>query len=289
MRRLAALLVRTAGARVHGQASACTATAVSLTPPTWHSTSAPSPPGAPSHGPRAVADILLPRPANRFEHQSVDDSARRLYVSHMDAGRLVAFDLDASKVIGEVPGVDRATGVWAVPGHHAVYVSAAGRHELAAVGERTLAVTARVGGIRLPDGIAYAPPEHKVFVSDESGAADVVIVIDARTNTTRSTIPLGGRPATPTTTRCRTACSSPCRRATSSSRSTPRGSGRLYVASESGVVSVFAVDGATLRPLGTTRTAHAHTVAVDPRTHRVYLPLENVGGPPVLRVLEPVP
>jgi hypothetical protein len=31
----------------------------------------------------------------------------------------------------------------------------------------------------------------------------------------------------------------------------------------------------------------AHTVCVDPATHRVYLPLENVQGRPVLRILAP--
>src|SRR6266496_2935634 len=30
--------------------------------------------------------------------------------------------------------------------------------------------------------------------------------------------------------------------------------------------------------------ANAHTVAVDQRTHRVYLPLQNVGGKPILRI-----
>jgi len=62
---------------------------------------------------------------------------------------------------------------------------------------------------------------------------------------------------------------------------------RLYVASESGVLSAFWLDGATLRPLGEVRLPHAHTVSVDPRTHRVYLPLENMNGRPVLRVYEP--
>src|SRR6266513_4723970 len=81
-------------------------------------------------------------------------------------------------------------GVWAVPAHHMVYVSAAGRHEAVAIDDRSLEIVARIGGIRFPDGIAYAPAEHKVFVSDESGEADVVI--DARTNTRRSTIALGG-------------------------------------------------------------------------------------------------
>lgn len=63
---------------------------------------------------------------------------------------------------------------------------------------------------------------------------------------------------------------------------------RLYVAAESGVMSAFWLDGSTLKPMGEIRAPHAHTVSVDPRTHRVYLPLENVNGHPLLRVYEPV-
>jgi DNA-binding beta-propeller fold protein YncE len=61
----------------------------------------------------------------------------------------------------------------------------------------------------------------------------------------------------------------------------------LYVASESGALSAFWLDGNTLRPIGEVRAPHAHTVSVDPRTHLVYLPLENVNGRPVLRIFEP--
>ena len=63
---------------------------------------------------------------------------------------------------------------------------------------------------------------------------------------------------------------------------------RLYVASESGALSAFWLDGQTLRPIGEVRAARAHTVSVDPRTHLVYLPLENVNGRPVLRIFEPI-
>jgi 6-phosphogluconolactonase (cycloisomerase 2 family) len=64
---------------------------------------------------------------------------------------------------------------------------------------------------------------------------------------------------------------------------------RLYVAAESGVLSVFWLDGAALKPAGQIRAPHAQTVSVDPRTHRVYLPLENINGHPVLRIYEPAP
>jgi DNA-binding beta-propeller fold protein YncE len=336
---------------VVAQSASCAATPSSMTPAGW---TAPS--TRPSAGPRGhlrlVADIPLPGPANRFDYQSVDPVARRLYISHMNAGRLVVFDLDASRVVADIGGVARATGVLAVPAQHRVYVSAAGRHELVAFDDRTLTVAGRVGGIRFPDGIAYAPVEQRVFVSDEAGEADVVV--DARATTKRGTIPVGGEAGNthydsvshcivvavqtrnqlvavdPAAERVVArydlpgsdhphgfAIDAPGRLAfvTGEGNATLQvvdlhtmrvlsshrvGDGpdvlawdpewrRLYVASESGVVSIFVVQGAVLQPLEELRIAHAHTVAVDPRTHRVYLPLENVDGRPVLRILQPAP
>src|SRR5919202_4110302 len=262
---------------------------------------------------------------------------------------LIACDAapDAAQVVAEVPGTPRATGVWAVPAHHAVYVAAAGAHEVVAIDDRTLKVVARVGGIRFPDGIAYAPAEEKVFVSDESGEADVVV--DARTLRKRSTIALGGEAGNThydsvskcvlvaVQTRGQLAAIDPVRERVVARYDVPgvdgphgfaldearrlafvtgEGNGalavidlrtmrvaqrlrvgdepdvlawdpgwrQLYVASESGVVSSFWATGDTLRPLlplGDLQAPHAHTVTVDPRTHRVYLPLEDLGGRPV--------
>ena len=63
---------------------------------------------------------------------------------------------------------------------------------------------------------------------------------------------------------------------------------RLYVASESGVVAVFELETKDLRPLGLKFLAHeAHSVAVDPATHLVYFPLQNIQGRGVLRVMSP--
>jgi hypothetical protein len=63
---------------------------------------------------------------------------------------------------------------------------------------------------------------------------------------------------------------------------------RLYVASESGIVSVYDVSDGGLRRIAQGFLAlNAHVVAVDPATHRVYFPLQNVGGKPVMRVMEP--
>jgi YVTN family beta-propeller protein len=63
----------------------------------------------------------------------------------------------------------------------------------------------------------------------------------------------------------------------------------IYVASESGVVSVFQQDGKKLTKTGEWLLAkRAHSVAVDPDTHRVFFPIENLDGRAVLRIMEPV-
>ena len=63
---------------------------------------------------------------------------------------------------------------------------------------------------------------------------------------------------------------------------------RLYVSSESGVISVFDESGRSLQKVGEGFFApNAHSVAVDSRTHRVYFPLQNVGGKPILRITQP--
>lgn len=62
----------------------------------------------------------------------------------------------------------------------------------------------------------------------------------------------------------------------------------LYVASESGIVSLFNVESVnvTKRSEGLIGP-HAHVVAVDPDTHDAYFPLMNLDGRPVLRIVRP--
>ena len=65
---------------------------------------------------------------------------------------------------------------------------------------------------------------------------------------------------------------------------------RVYVAAESGPLTVFDYTGDGVRELLKADAGpNAHSVAVDPATHHIYLPLQNVNGHPVLRemVVEP--
>jgi DNA-binding beta-propeller fold protein YncE len=65
--------------------------------------------------------------------------------------------------------------------------------------------------------------------------------------------------------------------------------GWLYVAAESGDLAVFDIAGSGIARVGRDHPGdHAHSVAVDPATHRTYFPLMK--GPrstPVLRVMQP--
>src|SRR6266850_6116475 len=67
-----------------------------------------------------------------------------------------------------------------------------------------------------------------------------------------------------------------------------KGFGRLYVSTESGIITIFDERSRNLEKVGEGLFApNAHSVAVDSRTHRVYFPLQNVGGKPVLRIAQP--
>jgi DNA-binding beta-propeller fold protein YncE len=136
-----------------------------------------------------VADVPMPGPAVRFDYQSLDQSQGRLYISHMNAGQLVVFDIKKNKVVSNLDGFPKVHGVWAVPDLGKVYASTTGEHKVAVVDMKTLQTVARVGPIDYPDGLAYAPTVERVFVSDEGG---VDAVIDTKSNTLIKNISLGG-------------------------------------------------------------------------------------------------
>jgi YVTN family beta-propeller protein len=299
-----------------------------------------------------VADVDLPGPANRFDYQAYDPASHRLFIAHLGASTVVAFDTRTNEVAGEIRNISQAHGVLAVPETGKVYASATGTNEIVVIDPRRLKEVARVPGGIYPDGIAYAPDVRKIYVSDETGRTDTVV--DTETNRRVATIALGGQVGNTqydgasrhifvnvqTTgelvevdpridavigryplagarhnhgmlidSKVRVAyiaCEGNAKLlvvdlvSKEVLSSEPVGDEPdvlafddtlhwLYVASESGVVSVFEQEGKGLRKIGEALLAkRAHSVAVDPQTHRVYFPLENVDGRAVLRIMQPV-
>lgn len=68
-----------------------------------------------------------------------------------------------------------------------------------------------------------------------------------------------------------------------------RALGRVYAASSSGYAGAYDITAARelARLMPTLVGPNAHSVAVDPKTHYVYFPLEDVGGRPLIRVMKP--
>ena len=73
---------------------------------------------------RTVADVPMPGQAVRFDYQSLDTAANRLYLAHMNAGQLVVFDVKTRTVVKALDGFERVRGVIAVPEEGRVYASA---------------------------------------------------------------------------------------------------------------------------------------------------------------------
>lgn len=64
--------------------------------------------------------------------------------------------------------------------------------------------------------------------------------------------------------------------------------GYLYVAAESGIVSIFRTESGQIAKLADVNVgANAHVVAVDSATHMSYFPLKNAGGRTALRIMRP--
>ena len=137
-----------------------------------------------------VVDVALPGPAVRFDYQSLDATNGRLYIAHMNADQLVVFDLASRKVIANLDGFKRVHGVIAVPEINRVFASVTGDHQAAAVDTQSFKKVASGGPIDYPDGLAYAPKQKKLFVSDEHGGVDAVL--DGATCKLITRVPLGG-------------------------------------------------------------------------------------------------
>lgn len=137
---------------------------------------------------RAVARVPLPGPSVRFDYTSLDPSTNRLYIAHMDASRLLILDVRTRRVIKVIPAPG-VHGVLAVPELHRVYASATDARQAITLDGRTGAILARAPAGQYPDGLAYDPVEHHVFVSDETGGIETVL--DAAGHRI-ATIALGG-------------------------------------------------------------------------------------------------
>ena len=123
---------------------------------------------------RVVADVPLPGKPARFDYQSLDPTNGWLWIAHMGAGEVLAFDVRGRRVAARISNMPGVTGVRVVPALQRVFAALSAGHEVALLESRSGRVIGRVPGGRFPDGLAYAPPAQRLYVSDEYGRQELV-------------------------------------------------------------------------------------------------------------------
>jgi DNA-binding beta-propeller fold protein YncE len=190
---------------------------------------------------------------------------QKIYVSDESGGGELVIDAKTNRVMHTIPLDGEAGNTLFDPGSRCILVAVQTKNQVWVIDPASDRVLGRfdLQGAARPHGMAIDPARRLAFVANERDAR--LLVVDLKTMKVTSTTPVGDAPDV--------LVFDPQWR-------------RLYVASESGIVSVFSEAGAGLVREGNVHIPHAHTIAVDPRTHLVYLPLQDIGGRPVLRIME---
>jgi DNA-binding beta-propeller fold protein YncE len=193
-------------------------------------------------------------------------TVNQVFVSDESGGGELVIDATTNDVVTTIDIGGEAGNTHYDPGSGCILVAVQSQNQLAVIDPTTDRLVGRYdldADCRTPHGFLIVAPRRQAFVTCEDSAT--LLVVDLQSMAVTATYPVGDGPDV--------LAFDPDWR-------------WLYVASESGVVSIFDVGGSELQLVGEYRAPHAHSVAVDPRTHRVYLPLEDVDGKPVLRILE---
>ena len=148
-----------------------------------------------------------------------------------------------------------------------IFVTVDGREELAEIDPTTDQVTARypLTGCKGSHGLLIDSENRLAFAACEENSK--LIVFDLQSKKATAALTVGADPDV---------------------LAFDTGLHRLYVSAESGNISIFDEKDRGLQKIFEGFfAANAHTVAVDSCTHRVYWPLQDVGGKPVLRITVP--
>lgn len=190
----------------------------------------------------------------------------KVFVSDEAGGGELVIDALRDSATGTIPLGGEAGNTIYDPGTGRILVAVQTRNEVVAIDPATEGITGRypLAGADRPHGMAEDAEHGLLFVANEGNAT--VLVVDLRTMRVTGSHSVGEDPDV---------------------LAFDPGWHRLYVAAESGSITVLDERGGSLIRSGSLRLPRAHTVSVSPVTHRLYVPLERVGGRPVLRVLEP--
>ena len=193
-----------------------------------------------------------------------DPPTHRLFVSDETGGTETVIDVRSERQIATIPLGGEAGNTQDDSLSHRLFVDVQTLNQLVTIDPTTDRVIARYG---LPacshdHSLLIDAPSRLAFVACDGNS--VLLTVDLRSMTVMGVQTVGETPDV---------------------LALDSGWHLLYVASETGVLSVFEESGQGLRKLyeGFVAT-EAHSVAVDEQTHRISLPLQEVQGKPLLRI-----
>jgi DNA-binding beta-propeller fold protein YncE len=191
----------------------------------------------------------------------------RLFVSDERGGVDAVIDTVSNKLLRTIPLGGGAGNTVYDSGSGHIFVAVHGVNQLVAIDPAAMKIVGRYSlpGISDPHGIALDVANRLAFIAGEENHS--LAVFDLKTMKLISVHPVGGDPDV---------------------LAFDPGLKRLYVSAESGTVCILQENNRDLHLLAQFDMPHAHTVAVDPKSHFVYFPLENLGGHPLLRIMQPV-
>jgi YVTN family beta-propeller protein len=153
------------------------------------------------------------------------------------------------------------------PVSHWIYACVQTRNELVEINPETDKIQARyhLAGGEHPHGFYIDDRNGKAYIACEGD--NKLLVFDMRDHSVENVFPVADGPDV---------------------LAFDRGLQLLYVACESGAVSLFRCSNGNVEKVGDVNVGpNSHSVSVDSETHRAYFPLKNVNGSPILRIMTP--
>lgn len=145
--------------------------------------------GAGSSGYQVAKKVPLPGTGG-WDYLSVDETARRLYVSH--ATQVVVLNADTLEIIGSISGLSGVHGIAIAPEFGRGFITAAGTDSVVIFDLKTLAKINDVKVGKKPDAIVYDPSTKRVFAMN--GDSENSTAINAADGSVAGTVSLGGGP-----------------------------------------------------------------------------------------------
>ena len=125
-----------------------------------------------------------------WDYLTVDEGARRLYVSH--GTQVEVLDIDSLAVVGSIPKTPGVHGIAIAPELGRGFVSNGQASTVTVFDLKTLKPIADVATGQKPDAIIYDPATSRVFAFN--GGSNSATAIDAAAGKVAGTVHLGGGP-----------------------------------------------------------------------------------------------